>query len=231
MPTKSLKKIYNVILNSNNKITGTNSNANFNIDWSAVLPNGQYYLHLNYMGSANIYTGTRNAYVQISGLNTRVHTSGNGAPTSQYLGMLKPIILVGGTTNTAYLQAEDNTNAPLFLEDRPLSNNVNIQIMDNFGLEFRDNAVAGAGTATFVASSNTLTIATQTAGTIIVGTVITMGAFTYTVTAFGSGSGSTGTYIVSTSNTSNVATATAYTSPQGNPPAPWIINLAFEQCD
>lgn len=224
----SLKKIYNVVLNSNNKTSGTNSNANYYIDWSAVMPSGKYYLHFNYMGSANTYVGNKNAQLLISGLSTHVHTSGQGAPTTQYIGMLKPIVLIAGSTNTALLFAEDNTSAPIYLENRPLNNNFNVQVLDNFGNPFTDNAIAGAGTASYVTGTGVLTVATQTASTIIIGTVLTIGGNSYTILSYGTGIGGVGTYNCATGLT-NVATATAYTSPAGNPPAPYILNLAFEE--
>ena len=62
-------KTVNVILNSNNAISGsTNSNATYNVDWGAMLKdNTPYRLHWTYVGQPNTFTAaTKLAQVQIN---------------------------------------------------------------------------------------------------------------------------------------------------------------------
>jgi hypothetical protein len=63
------KKVINVILNSNNAISGyTNSNANYYVDWSAILKdNTPYQLHWCYVGQANTLTlSSKLAQIQVN---------------------------------------------------------------------------------------------------------------------------------------------------------------------
>jgi hypothetical protein len=127
-------KIVNVVLNSNNKASGTNNQATYYMDWSSILKdNTQYYLHFTYMGCANTITGTKLAlvYADFQTSNKLNSATQNGASSTQFLGCLKSIVLVGGTSNTGYLQAEDNTIVPTFLESRPTNNQFTITVLDN----------------------------------------------------------------------------------------------------
>jgi len=66
---KKSKRIVNVVLNSNNAIAGsTNNNANYNIDWGAILKdNTPYRLHWNYVGQPNTLTNlSKLAVVQVN---------------------------------------------------------------------------------------------------------------------------------------------------------------------
>lgn len=137
-------KIVNVILNSNNALAGsTNSNANYNIDWGAILkPNKAYKLHWTYVGQSNTITAaSKLAQVQIAFQMEQYlgQSSTYGAPTSISIGALRTFY-VNGVIN--YLFADDNNNPPIYLETRPYSNTFNVRVMTNDAtpIEWKDNA-------------------------------------------------------------------------------------------
>jgi hypothetical protein len=126
-------KVVNVILNSNNKASGTNNQATYYIDWSSILKNNQaYYLHFTYIGGKNTIDGSNLAllYGEFNTSNKLNTATASGAMSSQMLGFLKPIVFVG-STNADYLQAEDNTNSPTYLDRRPNNNQFTITVYDN----------------------------------------------------------------------------------------------------
>lgn len=132
-----------VIFNSKNLISGNTQSASYMVDWNAILkPNTQYLCHFTYIGGANVYTGTKLACVYVDFNSQNIYqnlSSANGASTSQMIGFLKPIVLVG-SSNTCYLQSETITNEEFLLTNRPSNGMVNIRILDNSGLPFLDNA-------------------------------------------------------------------------------------------
>jgi len=146
-------KIVNVVLNSNNKITGSvNNQAQYYVDWGAILQNNKKYkMHFTYMGQANTLTGTKIATV-FSDIQTNSNvTTGNGAMSTQFMGYLK-IQQYAPNINTNYLTAEDNTNVPLYLCNRPMNNLFTITINDNAATPvlFLDNAVVPVVNAAYI---------------------------------------------------------------------------------
>lgn len=126
------KKIVNVVINSNNAISGsTNNNATYNIDWGSILkPRQAYKLHFTYTGQPNTFTiATKLAQVMID-FNTEQYTTtaSSGAPTTMTLGCLRSIYL-NGTTN--YLFSDDINNPPIYLESRPQNNTFRVQVLTN----------------------------------------------------------------------------------------------------
>ena len=127
-------KIVNVILNSNNAISGsTNSNANYFVDWSAILKlNTPYKLHFTYVGQSNVLTASSKlAQVQVNFLMENYFNKTNnvvGVPTTFTIGVLRSAFL-NGTINSLY--AGDNDNTKIYLPNRPLNNNFNVQILTN----------------------------------------------------------------------------------------------------
>ena len=82
-------KIVNVVLNSNNKASGTNNQATYYMDWSSILKdNTPYYLHFTYIGGANVITGTKLALVYAD-----FNTSNKLLP-SIYLFLLLSIVII-----------------------------------------------------------------------------------------------------------------------------------------
>lgn len=148
------EKIVNVILNSNNKTSGTTQQAFYTVDWSAILKNHtSYYLHFTYIGGANTITGTRipTVYADFQTSNIQNTSTSYGAQTSQMLGYIMPTVLQGASS-TSYLQSLDNTNVPTFLENRPMNNNFCISIYDNASPPalFLDNAGTPANPAPYI---------------------------------------------------------------------------------
>lgn len=126
-------KIVNVVLNSNNKASGANNQANYYIDWSSILKsNTPYYLHFTYIGQSNTITGAKIAtvYADFITSNKLNSSTQNGASSTQFLGFLK-VAQFSPTIATNYLHAEDNTNVLTYLESRPNNNNFTITILDN----------------------------------------------------------------------------------------------------
>lgn len=140
----------NVVLNSKNLISGNTQSATYGINWSAILDkNKKYKMHFTYLGGANVYTGTKLPCVYINIPTDTVQAgSTTAANYSQMIGFLKPIVLVGGT-NTVYFQAEDNTNLPVFI-NCPQSNIFTVEIRDNDGALYTDNAGTPAPPANYV---------------------------------------------------------------------------------
>lgn len=130
------KKTINVILNSNNKLSGgTNNRAQYFIDWGAILENNvKYKMHWTYVGQVNTYATTANtlktAQVNIDfGMENFLNrTSSYGAPTTQCIGMLRPFYL---GTATMYLYADDNNNPAVYLPYRPQNNTFTVSIFNN----------------------------------------------------------------------------------------------------
>jgi hypothetical protein len=124
-----IKKSFKVIFNSNNKVAGsTNTNANYYIDWSAILKDNQEYtMTWSYEGQANTFTeATKIATVNVNFFANIFMANGsfiNGAINSQNIG-----VLVQGTDG---LYGDINFNTPIHFNSRPNNNNVNIQILNN----------------------------------------------------------------------------------------------------
>ena len=131
----NIKKTVNVKFNSNFKLNGTanttvnNNNADYYIDWSAVLKNdGQHYsviwtyVSQPQVNAINNVTPIASVYTNIYGEN--YIASSIGANVTLNIGSLI-------TSNSNSLYGDTNTNAPIFMYGRPNNNNVNIQIRTN----------------------------------------------------------------------------------------------------
>jgi hypothetical protein len=123
----SYKKSINVVLNSNNSVSGTTQSSTFFVDWPSLLdPSKQYYLHFVYIGQANNYTGSKLATISASFV-TNTYTT--GTRSSQILGLLMPTVLAGASS-TSFLQSLDNTNVPILMQC-PLNQTFTVSIFDN----------------------------------------------------------------------------------------------------
>jgi len=224
-------KITNLVLNSNNVTSGTvNNDLTYYVDWAAILDRKKkYVLTFNYMGGYNHVNSFRFPYITT---NIPVNNYTTRTSTNYNLGNLKYIISQQ-SINSGSFHANVSDNVPLYLENLPLNNNLNVRILDNVSnTPFFDEffSVAGAGTAT--SNGLVLTIVSQTAGLIQLGSVITISGNSRTIISFLTGTGGVGTYQLDSSLT--VGTATAYTIPAnqtGNPPASYILTLCFEEQD
>jgi hypothetical protein len=139
-----MSKSVSVILNSNNAISGNTQKAEYFIDWNSVLDkNKSYIMHYTYLGGQNTYTGSKLPCLYLS-FNTNSYITSTTANTirTQMIGFLKPIVLVG-SEDSCYLQAEDNTNLPLYVEAGSMSPNFSVSILtsDNPPLPYTDNTI------------------------------------------------------------------------------------------
>jgi len=123
----SNKKSYNIIFNSQNKISNITSlsNCTFGFDWS-LIPDDCYQVHFTFvtklmnlstadLGIINVNLGSSTVF-QASNKTTAI--------TTNFLGIAKPYV----ASTTAYLLAEDNTNPPIYINHRPTDSFVNIII-------------------------------------------------------------------------------------------------------
>jgi hypothetical protein len=127
-----MSKSVNVIINSQNVVSGDAQYATYYFDWLSVLDrNKKYKMHWTYLGGQNTYTGSKLATVYL-GINTNSYNAGASSNYGNTLciGFLKPIVLVGAS-NLVYLQAEDNTNLPIHLDSCPLNNTFTVGIYTN----------------------------------------------------------------------------------------------------
>jgi len=121
-------KITNVVLNSNNAVSGASNQATFFIDWGAILDDRKAYrLHWTYVGGGNTFSAaTKVPQVQVD-FQTRQYLNRNsimGAPTTTTIGALR----FNATAVIAYLFADDNNNPPVYLDSRPYNNNFTVSI-------------------------------------------------------------------------------------------------------
>jgi hypothetical protein len=123
-------KIVNVVLNSNNKVSGANNDAVYSIDWSSILKDRTAYrLHWTYVGQSNVITAaSKIAQVQVNFVMEQYTGSGVGASSTFTIGALRTNY-VNGTIN--YLFADDNNNTPIYLANRPYGNTFTVQVLTN----------------------------------------------------------------------------------------------------
>lgn len=119
-------KVYNVVLNS--ALGTVNSSFNqytFFYNWGQI-PEGRYKVTFSFMSSAGTLTNTSvcNVFIDLGQKNITFGNNISGSLvikyTRQYLGMLR----YTGTGANTYLFAEENMNAPIYLNNRPTNNNI-----------------------------------------------------------------------------------------------------------
>ena len=130
---------YNIVVNSNFCTSATagneNSDKNYYIDWSAVMPKGEYELTFSFLCEAgdtiNVLNNIPLVYVDfLSQANIDAPQPGFQATASQFLGMLFPTIL-HQATDSATLRAEQNSNSPIYLVNRPWNKEFRVTVVNN----------------------------------------------------------------------------------------------------
>lgn len=133
-----MNQSYNVVVNSNLCTPETagnpHTNKNYYIDWSAILPQGEYELTFSFISESNVIHTFLNLpliYVDfLSQANIDICQASYQATSSTFLGLVFPTNL-DPNAHFAYLRADKNFNPPIHLVNRPYSNNFNIRILNN----------------------------------------------------------------------------------------------------
>jgi hypothetical protein len=127
MSENTNKKSYNIIFNSQNKISSgaSLSNCTFGMDWS-VIPEDQYKVHFTFVTKIMNLSSTDIGCININLGSSTVFQASNkvSAVPINFLGISKPYLI----STTSYLLSEDNTNPPIYIHSRPSENFVNIVI-------------------------------------------------------------------------------------------------------
>ena len=125
-------ELYNIVLNSNDA-TVSGTDYLFSFDWS-IIPDGNYLVHFGFnTATVNTVANPQIAMIYttaLSGSNTFMATNQTGrtsAQSSNFLGVAYPYIV--STTST--LHAEDSTNPPTFLNNRPRVNQFTVSVLTN----------------------------------------------------------------------------------------------------
>lgn len=131
-------KSYNIVLNSNFCTTASAGNANsdkdYYIDWTAVMPQGEYELTFSFLSKAadaiTILGNLPLIYVDfLSQANINAPQPGFQATASQFLGMVFPLI-THQATDSSVLRAEQSSNNPIFLVNRPYNKMFRVQVLN-----------------------------------------------------------------------------------------------------
>ncbi len=142
-----MPKSVNIILNSNNALSGNTQESDYFVDWNALLDKRKkYWLKFVYLGGGNTFNGSKLATLYAN-FNTNNYTT--GTQNTQMLGVLMPSVLAG---SISFLQSLDNTNVPILLDTPPNNNNFSISIYDNSATHalFLDNNASPAVPAPYV---------------------------------------------------------------------------------
>ena len=134
--------IYNIVLNSNNIVSGIASNGIHQFDWT-VLPEARYRVTYSFMsGFQNLANMPSIPMLYIDlGQNTVYTSSINSisARLSQFVGPLFPNFI---SANSFLFSTKESTSAVL-LSSRPSSNQFNVRILSHLnGLNWVDNTNA-----------------------------------------------------------------------------------------
>ena len=135
-----MSRNYNVVLNSTFCTTDTagnvNTNKNYYIDWSAILPYKNFKLTFYFISETNTIKILLNIpIITIDFLNqgkqvaSQQSLTSYQATSSNILGLIFPTYL-DPTNHNAYFRADKNFNNPIYLS-RPRENNFNVRIVNN----------------------------------------------------------------------------------------------------
>ena len=233
-------KKYTVQLNSVNAttITSAYSNVTYNIDWADLLPtNKKFKVTFAFMGGLNFGNNNTFPSIKTNLLGNAYKPATNGYQNSYYLGHLIPYVVMKPITtpiiNYVNYTASVIDNPPIYLENRPMNNNLQVVISNGTGTtDFQETYLTPAGAGTLTQSGFLITIATATAGLISVGTVITPTlSAARTITAFVNGTGGVGSYLCTVSETLGTTSYTFLADTTQSNIAPYVMNLYFEEQD
>ena len=120
-------RIYNVTLDAFFPTSGSSNAAlSYNVNWDSIMPQGAYKMTWSYMSDAN--SAITDAYVMGLALplggNDSFCVKGNYTGSTTFIGFTE--LKEFGTTSY-YMFANQNTNPPLYLQQRPNQNTILVQ--------------------------------------------------------------------------------------------------------
>ena len=133
-----MPNIFNIYLNSTQKISGNNNDAIYFIDWSSILPRGKYKCSFVFTqtGSNTSSNGgnfeNRPALLYFNpGCNSNFlyNSTSRALNCSHIVGILNWIGIGSVATYKGYLYADKNTNQSFFFNNAILNNTINIKIL------------------------------------------------------------------------------------------------------
>lgn len=134
------RKNYNIVLNSNfctfDTAGNINTNKNYYVDWTAILPNKNFKLTFNFISESNfVQSFTLLPLITIDFLNQanivicQQSQTSYQATSSNILGLVFPTYL-DPNAHLGYFRCDKNYNNPIYLS-RPRQNNFNVKIINN----------------------------------------------------------------------------------------------------
>lgn len=119
-------RIYTFLLNSDISATST-TNARYFVDWEMLPPNKRFKVSFTFMSATGVLTNTEvaNVFIDLGQSKSVIANSefNQTGLTSSYIGSLR-----WAGSGTGQLSASTSDNAPIWLDSRPPSNVVIVQI-------------------------------------------------------------------------------------------------------
>lgn len=133
-----MPKSYNIVLNSffctSDTLGNLTSDKNYYIDWSSIMPKGEYELTFSFIAEGNyITTQATLPLIYIDFLTaSKVNATQTGfqASSSTFLGNVYSTYL-DPNAHICYYRADQAFNNPIFLSNRPYDNLFNVKIVTN----------------------------------------------------------------------------------------------------
>jgi len=147
MIASSPREKYNIILSSQNCTSTTSSNDNndksYSIDWTAIMPEGEYLMSFTYLGAPSNVQAFANlplVWVDFGISQNNVYSqSSSFAQRSINIGSLYPTYL-DATGHKSTLRADLTSNPPIYLQERPSIKELKVLIQTPLKVAWVDNA-------------------------------------------------------------------------------------------
>ena len=133
-----MSKIFNVYLNSTQKISGNNNDAIYFIDWSSVLPRAQYRCSFVFIQTGSNTSSNGGKFENRPALlyfnpgcssNFLYNSTSRTLNCTNIVGMLNWIGIGSVAAYKGYLYSDKNTNQPFYFNNAILNNTINIKIL------------------------------------------------------------------------------------------------------
>ena len=133
-----MSKIFNVYLNSTQKISGNNNDSVYFIDQSSVLPRGQYRCSFVFTQTSSKISLAAANFENRPGLlyfnpgcnsNFSYNSTSRTLNFTNIVGMLNFIPIATSAIGKGYLYSDKNTNQSFFFNNSILNNTINIKIL------------------------------------------------------------------------------------------------------